>query len=167
MWETGGGERWTPVRVPEALVPRKLRPPVTYRLRFTLPAGLRRDRLALLEFEKAGHHVRVQLNGKAVGEHYGVRLPFSFDVTDVLREGNENELDVWTFPADAEHARAGGVGSANEAKAYDVFLVGEPAGWYPPGIFGDVVLRLVPAIRIEDVVVRTSFRQRTIDVGFE
>jgi hypothetical protein len=116
----------------------------------------------VLVFEKAGHHVRVVLNGTTVGEHYGVRLPFSFDVTEALREGAENELVVWAAPADVPNARPGGVGSADEAKAYDVFLVGEPSGWYPAGIFGDVVLRLVPAVRVEDAFVRTSVREGTI-----
>jgi len=125
---------------------------------------LRRDRRALLVFEKAGHHVRVALNGEVVGDHYGVRLPVSFDVTDALREGSENELSVSATPADAANARLGGVASAEEAKAYDIFLVSQPSGWYPAGIFGDVTLHLVPAVRVEDVFVRTSFRHRTIGV---
>jgi len=89
MWESRHAESapWTPVRVPQALVVRKERDPVSYRLRFTLPKDLRRDRRAELVFDKAGHHVRVTLNGATVGEHYGVRLPFSFDVTDVRTLG--------------------------------------------------------------------------------
>lgn len=169
MWEVNGGDvaTWTPVRVPEAPIAHRRRVPLTYRLRFTLPAGLRRDRRVELGFDKAGHRVRVTLNGHDVGEHYGVRLPFSFDVTTLLREGGENELVVQTLPLDAASARPGGVATADEAKAYDVFLLGEPRGWYPAGIFGDVVLRFLPAIRIDDVFVRTSFRERTIAVSLE
>jgi hypothetical protein len=158
---------WTPLRVPEALDPRGSRSAISYRLRFSLPRGLRRDRHAFLIFRKAGHRVGVTLNGTTVGEHYGIRLPFSFDVTDFLRDGAENELVVSAHAADVAHARPGGVGSADEAKAYDIFLVAPPGGWYPPGVFGDVVLSLFPALRVDDTFIRTSFRHRTIEVAAE
>ena len=79
MWETrtdAASAPWTPLRVPQPLIVTKRRTVAWYRLRFELPKELRRDRRALLAFEKAGHHVKVTLNDRVVGEHYGARLPF-------------------------------------------------------------------------------------------
>jgi len=45
-----------------------------------VPRELPRGRNALLTFAMAGHHARVVMNGNVLGEHYGIRLPFSFDV---------------------------------------------------------------------------------------
>jgi hypothetical protein len=59
------------------------------------------------------------------------------------------------------------VASADEAKAYDIFHVGVPSGWYPAGIFADVALQLVPAVRIENVVVRPSVREQSVGVELE
>jgi hypothetical protein len=170
MWETradAASAPWTPLRVPQPLIAPKRRAVVWYRLRFDLPRELRRDRRVLLAFERAGHHVKVTLNDRLVGEHYGARLPFSFDVTDALRDGGDNELVVWAAPADPANARPGGVASADEAKAYDLFHGGEPAGWYPAGIFADVTLQLVGAVRVEHVFVRPSFREKAIGVELE
>ena len=88
-------------------------------------------------------------------------------MTDALRDGAENELVVWAAPADPANARPGGVASADEAKAYDVFRSGEPSGWYPAGIFADVALQLVPAVRVENVFVRPSFREKAVGVALE
>ena len=174
-WEVRAGDPdrgplgpWQPVRVPEPIVPDPNRREATYRLRFPLPRDVPRGRDALLTFAMAGHHARVVLNGKVLGEHYGIRLPFSFDVTHVLRPGADNELVVVTHVADAAHARPGGVASAEEAKAYDIYWTGPPrGGTYPPAIVGDVTLAFVPAVRVEDVFVRTSVRDRTVVVAFE
>ena len=174
-WEVRAGDPdrgpigpWLPVRVPEPIVPDPNRREATYRVRFPVPRDLPRGRDALLTFAMAGHHARVVLNGHVLGEHYGIRLPFSFDVTRVLRPGADNELLVTAHVADAAHARPGGVASAEEAKAYDIYWTGPPrGGTYPPAIVGDVTLAFVPSVRVEDVFVRTSVRDRTVAVAFD
>jgi hypothetical protein len=63
-----------------------------YRRNFTvksLPSGHR----LLLHFGAVDWHCSVLINGQQVGEHSGAFDPFSFDVTDLLRDG-ENELVV-------------------------------------------------------------------------
>jgi len=47
----------------------------------------------LLNFEAVDYHATVWVNGQPVGTHTGGHTPFSFDVTDALRTG-ENELVV-------------------------------------------------------------------------
>ncbi len=48
----------------------------------------------LLEFDGADYFASVWLNGKLLGEHEGTYVPFSFDVTSLLRYGGENVLAV-------------------------------------------------------------------------
>ena len=63
-----------------------------YRRRFRLPEGFRKARV-LLHFGAVDQTACVLLNGKPVGEHAGGYLPFTLDVTEALRE-DENELTV-------------------------------------------------------------------------
>ncbi|QDV37612.1 glycoside hydrolase family 2 protein [Tautonia plasticadhaerens] len=59
---------------------------------FTLPEGWSGDRV-LLHFGAADWEARVWVNGELAGEHRGGYDPFSFEVTPLLRAG-ENELVV-------------------------------------------------------------------------
>jgi len=67
-------------------------PHVWYRRQFTVPSTLRRQRL-LLHFGAVDYAARVWLNGQLLGEHLGGYTPFSFEITDQVRDG-ENELVV-------------------------------------------------------------------------
>ena len=60
---------------------------LTYEREFTLPEGFRRDRV-LLHFGAVDQECTVYLNDVELGSHVGGYLPFSFDVTDQLREVN-------------------------------------------------------------------------------
>ena len=53
-----------------------------------------RGKRTLLEFDGADYFASVWLNGKLLGEHEGTYVPFSFDVTSLLRYGGENVLAV-------------------------------------------------------------------------
>ena len=63
-----------------------------YRKRFRLPEGFVEGRV-LLHFGAVDQECEVFLNKKKLGEHKGGYLPFSFDITRVLLEG-ENELTI-------------------------------------------------------------------------
>ena len=63
---------------------------VWYRRTFRVPDAMRGRRL-LLHFEAVDWHARVWLNGAFVGEHRGGYVPFGFEVTDLVRDG-DNEL---------------------------------------------------------------------------
>lgn len=63
-----------------------------YRRSFTLPEGFNRGRV-LLHFDAVDQEAWVTVNGQQVGMHVGGYLPFSFDITDALRDG-ENILTV-------------------------------------------------------------------------
>jgi hypothetical protein len=109
-----------------------------YRRKFQAPelAGGRR---LLLHFGAVDWHATVFVNGEEVGEHKGGYDPFTFDVTDALRQSGLQELvvsvwdptDTWTQPRGKQ--------------------VREPQGiWYTAvtGIWQTVWLEPVPAASI-------------------
>ncbi|MBE6990760.1 MAG: glycoside hydrolase family 2 [Ruminococcaceae bacterium] len=63
-----------------------------YERAFTLPEGFRRDRV-LLHFGAVDQSCTVRVNDAVVGGHEGGYLPFTLDITDALR-GGENRLTV-------------------------------------------------------------------------
>ena len=63
-----------------------------YERTFTLPEGFRKDRV-ILHFGAVDQSCRVLVNDKEVGGHEGGYLPFSFDITAALCDG-ENRLTV-------------------------------------------------------------------------
>ena len=74
-----------------------------YSRSFEVPPEWRNDRL-LLHFGAVDWHASVYVNGEPAGDHKGGYTPFSFDVTDLLGDGPEQELavavwdptDTWT-----------------------------------------------------------------------
>lgn len=63
-----------------------------YRRNFTLP-GEWRDKRLLLHFGAVDWKAEVWINGTRLGEHTGGYYPFSFEITEFLRDG-ENEILV-------------------------------------------------------------------------
>ena len=64
-----------------------------YKKRFSLSEDFNRGKI-LLHFGAVDAVARVVLNGKILGEHAGGYLPFSFDITEAVTEG-ENLLEVF------------------------------------------------------------------------
>ena len=132
---------------PESLLsgveqPPKIGDQLVYRRAFTIPETWRGRRI-LLHFGAVMRSCRVCVNGKELCRHENGYLPFTVDITNALREGNnelavfcENDLDH-TYPWGKQSVRRGGM-------------------WYTPcsGIWQTVWLEPVPesyirALRIE------------------
>jgi hypothetical protein len=114
---------------------------VWYRRTFTVPESWAGRRL-LLHFGAVNWDSTVWLNGKKLGSHQGGYDGFSFDVTDALKPGGEQELilSVWN-PADAHFQPRGK-------------QVNKPEGiYYTPstGIWQTVWLEPVPAAHISSL----------------
>ncbi|MCP5109218.1 MAG: beta-galactosidase, partial [bacterium] len=88
--------RWDHVEVPHCW-PVEMRYQHTgqawYRRRFTAPPAAGRNHVRL-RFGAVFYRSKVWLNGRLLGEHEGGYTPFSFDVSSVLRPGEENVLAV-------------------------------------------------------------------------
>ncbi len=68
-------------------------PAVWYRRTVELPEGWERKRV-LLHFGAVDYETRVWINGKEAGSHRGGYTPFTFEITDLLQEG-ENVISVY------------------------------------------------------------------------
>jgi hypothetical protein len=141
------GEILVPFPVESAIsgARRRLRPEeaLWYRREFRVPPAWRGRRI-MINFEAVDWVARVIVNGVQVGAHRGGYVPFSFDVTDRLREGDEpQELVVEVRdPTDS------GVQCRGKQ-------VRRPRGiWYSSasGIWGTVWMEPVPVARIVKVV---------------
>lgn len=64
----------------------------TYRKRFTLPEA-RNSRRVFIEFDGAMTSTQLSINGANLGDHDGGYVPFRYDLTDYLRDG-ENVLQI-------------------------------------------------------------------------
>lgn len=66
---------------------------VWYRRTFTIPEAWN-GRRVLLHFGAVDYRCTVRVNGECLGSHTGGNTSFSFDITDMLRSG-ENEITLW------------------------------------------------------------------------
>jgi beta-glucuronidase len=110
---------------------------VWYQRRFT--AHLKSGQRAFLRFGAVDYHAYVHVNGKFLGEHEGGFTPFAFEVTTLLRDG-ENRV---TVGADSER---------NAADVPPVVTDWENYG----GITRPVSLIVTPATYIDDAWVRLT-----------
>jgi hypothetical protein len=112
-----------------------------YRRTFTVPPA-RTGRRVLLHFGAVDWEAMVWVNGKKLSEHQGGYDPFSFDTTDALKPGSEQELIVGVYdPTDR--------GTQPRGKQ-----VLKPSGiYYTPttGIWQSVWLETVPQTYIDSL----------------
>ena len=114
-----------------------------YRRQFKSPK-LESGKRLLLHFGAVDWEAKVCINGQSVGEHRGGYDPFSFDITDAVKPG-ENELVVAVYDATGNRQA---IGKQNFNK------IAKPGGIaYAPssGIWQTVWLEVVPAKYIADL----------------
>ncbi|HLH57685.1 MAG TPA: glycoside hydrolase family 2 TIM barrel-domain containing protein, partial [Streptosporangiaceae bacterium] len=126
-----------------------------FRRHFSLPAPARRMRV-FLEFRGAMGAATPWLNGTALPRHLGGYLPFSFELTDLVRPG-DNVLAV----------------DVDDTWAWQVPPQGNPTGptaidfYQPGGIYRPVRIRTVPQVFLSDVYakpVNVLSPSRSLDV---
>ena len=66
---------------------------VFYRRKFTVPAGGMKEKRLMIHFGAVDYEARVWVNGKLAGTHQGGNLAFSFDITELVSDG-ENTVTV-------------------------------------------------------------------------
>jgi beta-galactosidase len=113
-----------------------------YRRHFPLPASALRMRL-FLDFQAAMSATTPWINGTALPQHLGGYLPFSFELTDLVRPG-DNVLavdvdDTWDWPVPPQ-------GNPTGPTAIDFYQ--------PGGIYRPMRIRAVPQVFLSDVYAR-------------
>lgn len=123
-----------------------------YNTRFSIPSSMKNKRV-LLHFGGVDWETTVFVNGKSAGTHQGGNDPFSFDITDLIKKGNTQELSVRVWdPTDA--------GTQPRGKQ-----VRKPeAIWYTPvtGIWQTVWLEAVPETYIQSTRQTPDIDQNTL-----
>ena len=115
------------------------------------------DRRVVLHFEAVGGDAQVFINGQKAGSHFDRFLPFDLDITDLVKREADNELLV-------------GVRSLRlfDLKSAKFKHMRTP---YPPGsntdnltgIWQDVFLLGLPAVRVADVFVKPWVDRDTLE----
>ena len=127
---------------------------LTYEREFSLPDGFQKDRV-LLHFGAVDQECTVYLNDIELGSHVGGYLPFSFDVTDQLRE--VNTLRVIAFdPLDTD-------------LPYGKQKVDRGGMWYTPvsGIWQTVWMESVPEKHIGGIGLDADLESIVVTVDGE
>ena len=128
---------------------------LVYRRFFTLPEGFVRDSV-ILHFGAVDQICEVFVNGSSVGTHVGGYIPFSFDITDNLKSG-ENEIIVKvlddlckTYTYGKQKIKRGGM-------------------WYTPvsGIWQTVWIESLPKKPIYSIKIEQSTKNAKITVNSE
>lgn len=126
-----------------------------YRRTFKVPDGWQGQRVKL-NFGAVDWQTTVWVNGTEVGQHTGGYDAFSFDITDALKPGADQELVVAVFdPTDAGYQPRGK-------------QVRKPGGiWYTPtsGIWQTVWLEPVHAMHIHSFRITPDLDQRQVRVA--
>lgn len=119
----------------------------------TIPAKKNAAKRTLLHFEAVDYETTVWLNGQELGKHTGAHTPFSFDLTEALKDG-DNELLVRV------HDATGGYQLVGKQKR-------DPGGiWYTrvSGIWQSVWMEEVNNRHIEDLDFTCDIKAGTITV---
>lgn len=91
--------KWQPATLPHIAFPEPLiieRPRegiAYYKKTFTIPANFKGQHISI-EFEGAMQIAWVWFNGKFITRHLGGYLPFTLDITDIAKYGQENSITV-------------------------------------------------------------------------
>jgi len=122
-----------------------------FRRTFDAPASLPTGQRAVLHFEGMSFRSLTWLNGKQIGDCVLGQVPQDYDVSNLLKYGQPNLLVV---------------GVAGRESIIDLpsksFIA--PADGAGTGIWGDVSLQIVPKTMISDVFIKTSVREKRIDL---
>jgi hypothetical protein len=127
---------------------------VWYRRSFRLPEVPTGSRW-LLHFGAVDWEAEVFVNGRRLGTHQGGYDPFSFDITEVLGEGSEQEIQVAVWDPSDE---------GNQPRGKQVL---EPHGiWYTAvtGIWQTVWLEPVPPAHITGLTAIPDLESETVTV---
>ena len=124
---------------------------------FRVPADWPRQRI-VLHFEAVAGECQVLVNGRMAGGHFDKFLPFDIDVTALVRRDAQNELLVgirnhWLFD--------------KIGRVYPKMNAPYPCGSNTDGLVGiwqDVYLLSLPAVRIRDVFVKPLVDRDTLEL---
>ena len=121
---------------------------------FTVPADWEGRRIQL-HFSAVAGETEIVLNGKPIGRHFGIFLPFDVDVTNSIIPGRQNELWIGVRKASLFDSR-GEFGRRT-------YQAGSFWGQHIVGIWQDVFIVALPTVRVSDVYVKPLLDSDTLE----
>ena len=154
-WKCNGSDILVPFapQAPLSGYGKKVDDKLVYEKTFVIPKDFNKEKL-LLHFGAADQIATVWVNGEKMGTHEGGYLPFSFDITKVVKREGENQLKVEVidtlskdYPYGKQTKKRGGM-------------------WYTPvsGIWQTVWLEEVPDVYIEKIIMTPDLKGVDIEL---
>ena len=162
----GGDGGWQRVRAPHRSREFENDPPSSgwYRTTLHVPVDWDlRDSDPVLDLARVRHYGRVYLGDRVVGEHFGMRTQWRVELRGLVEPGGEYDLLIYTHNSSGSYAHPE-LDEVSEKLAIALDTFTWQTGSSTIGIEGDVWLRLEPRLRIEDLYVVTSVREKTLTV---
>lgn len=128
-----------------------------YRRDFTIPESMRRKRIKL-KFNGVLVYTKVFVNDKSVGKHFCGVTPFEFDITHLIKFGQQNVLRMYVVNSDIHYIKkpVSRYKFTSRAPIYYSYSQGSA------GIWQDVYLVSEPKVTVENVQIITSTRKKQI-----
>ncbi len=124
------------------------------RRNFSVPATWKGQRL-ILHFSAVAGETQVLVNGKLVGTHDDIFLPFDVDITEAVKVGGQNTLQVGV--------RKSSLRDVQGQYGRRPYQGGSFWGQHIVGIWQDVFLEAVPPIHVENVFVKPNVDKDTLE----
>lgn len=121
----------------------------------TIPAGWD-GKVIKLYFEAVAGFAEIYVNDKKVCENFDLFLPFSVDITDIVKPGETAEILVGV--------RSQALFENNSTIGRRIVPAGSMWGSYINGIWQDVYLVALPQVHVEDVYVKPLVSKKTIEM---
>ncbi len=159
-------ETWKPCRVPDYVSGTNYER-AWFRRSFEARADWTGQRLKL-RFNGVKFNSTILVNGRKVGGNLGGYEPFEVDITDAVKFGGTNELLVgvcdWTSVF-SEKANLSAAKNWEQLRSTPQDRLLSPIGglFTLYGIWDNVTLRVVPPVHVQEVFVKTSFRQKRLE----
>ncbi len=129
---------------------------------FEAPANPFDGGRTLLRFWQVDYKADVWLNSTLVGSHEGGESPFVFDVTGIIKPGEQNVLAVRVL--NPTHQPIDGIVLNETPHRNKALPYSSGSAWDQGGIWDSVEVLVVPAIRVEDLFVQPDWKTGQLPV---
>lgn len=127
-----------------------------YWAEFENPENIPAAAKCLLKFHAVDYKAQIWLNGNPVGMHEGSEFAFELDVTTALKKGKKNLLVVRVL--NPTYEPIDGISLKETPSSLKNYPFSSNAVYNAGGITGDVELRVVPPVRINDLFTEADWK---------
>lgn len=127
--------------------------PLWFYNKFTPDLNATEDQRIIAQFQGLCYYAKIWINGNFVGENEGTSARFSFDVTDYIREDEENMIAIRLYTPNKN--------STMRDVDYDAYPVPHPRAYIQQPVY----LSVAPKIAMDHVYVDTKYETGNVEVN--